>query len=160
MYLFKGVVFLVSSILVDKYQKWDRNVNIFIAFSSSSSVASWIIWNKYQVVWSAIIVISQLLTVIKPYIPFFKYVKELNQRSQKLDILCIDFEKLWYQIQNKKISMDNASDKYFDLKKKASEILTFNDDTIFSVSKYNENKANEKMKIYLKNNYNIEISIN
>ncbi|HOT14476.1 MAG TPA: hypothetical protein PK252_06910 [Bacteroidales bacterium] len=61
----------LSSILVDKYQKWDRNVNIFIAFSSSSSVASWIIWNKYQVVWSAIIVISQLLTVIKPYIPFF-----------------------------------------------------------------------------------------
>jgi hypothetical protein len=150
----------LSSILVYKYQRWDRNVNLYVAIASSSSVASWIIWSKYQLVWSTIIVISQLLTVIKPHIPFFKYVKELNQCSQKLDILSIDIEKLWHLLQYKRTSIDKASDKYFDLKKGASEILSFKDDTIFYASKKNVRKANERMKIFLKNNYNIDIDIN
>lgn len=154
----KFKAYLVS-ILVNKYQKWDRNINIFIALTSSTSVASWIIWEKYQLLWSIIIVLSQILTVIKPYFPYFKYVKELNDRSKKLDVLSIDFEKLWHSFQLKTLKNEDATNEYFNLKKSFNEILNFGDDIIFSTSKKDENKANQKMKIYLKNNFNIEINI-
>ncbi len=153
---FKFKAYLIS-ILVNKYQKWDRNINIFIAFAASSSIASWAIWQKYDLVWSLIIVASQVINVIKPYIPYFKFVKELNLRSQKLDILTIEYEQLWYQFNNRKISEDEAAKMYFDLKKRISELLNFGDDILFHTSKRNEKKANEKMKNYLKTNYNIKI---
>jgi hypothetical protein len=147
------------SILVSKYQRWERNTNIFVALVSSSSIASWAIWDKYQLVWSSIIVTSQIVTVLKPYFPYFKYVKELNSRSQKMDVLSIDFEKLWYDFQVNNLESKNVSDEFFRLKKIYNETLNFGDDIIFHTNKHDELKANQKMKIYLKNNYNIEISI-
>jgi len=148
------------SILVNKYQKWDRNINIFLALAASSSVASWAIWKKYEIVWSSIILASQVVNVIKPYIPYFKFVKELNMRSQKFDFLTIDYERLWYKFNNNKISEDIAVSEYFELKKKTSELLNFGDDILFSASKRDEKKANEKMKYFLKSNYNIDIDTN
>jgi hypothetical protein len=147
------------SILVNKYQKWDRNINIFTALASSTSVASWIIWEKYQLIWSIIIVLSQIVTVVKPYFPYFKYVRELSDRSQKIDSLSIDFEKLWHDFQVKTLNTNEASALYFNLKKSLNEILNFGDDIIFSTSKNDEQKANQKMKVYLKNNFNIEINL-
>ena len=147
-------------ILIEKYQKWDRNVNVFLALVSSTSIASWAIWKRYDFIWGFIIVVSQVLTVIKPYIPYFKYVKELNKRNQKLDSYCIDFEKLWYDFDNKVITEQEASRRYFSLKKAVSELLSFGDDVILSSSKKDVNKSNEKMKIFLKTNYNIDININ
>jgi hypothetical protein len=154
----KFKAFLIS-VLVTKYQKWERNTNIFVALVSSSSIASWAIWEKYQIVWSSIIVASQIVTVLKPYFPYFKYVKELNSRSQKMDVLSIDYEKLWYDFQVKNIDSKIASNEYFRLKRVYNEILNFGDDIVFNTRKSDENKANLKMKIYLKNNYNISIEL-
>jgi hypothetical protein len=147
------------SILVNKYQRWDRNINIFIALASSSSIATWIIWDKYQLLWSTIIVASQVLTVIKPYFPYFKYIRELNQRSHKMDSLSIDLEKLWHDFQVKTLKQSEVKKQYFNFKKTISEALNFGDDIIFSTSSKDINNANLKMKVYLKNNYNIDIFI-
>ena len=66
---FKG---FVLSILVIRFQKWDRNINIFLAVASSGSIAAWVVWNRFPFVWGAIIASSQVITVIKPYFPYFK----------------------------------------------------------------------------------------
>jgi hypothetical protein len=146
--------------LVNKFQKWDRNINIFLAIASSTSIAAWAIWKVNPLIWAAIIAASQVLTVIKPYFPYFKYVKELNAKSFRVDLLNIEFERLWYKLQNKKITEDEAVEIYFDLRKHTTEIFNFGDDTIFDVKKDIEQKANERMKVFLKNNYGISININ
>lgn len=146
--------------LVGKFQRWDRNINIFLAMASSGSIAAWAIWQVYPKVWGFIIAVSQVLTVLKPYFPYFKYVKELNSKSLSVDQINIEIEKLWYKMQNNKISEVDAVEAYFDIKKRTTEIFNFSDDIIFKVNKDIEQKANEKMKVFLKSNYNITININ
>lgn len=154
----KFKTFILSS-LVDKFQKWERNVNIVLAVTSSSSIAAQAIWNVYPFLWSGIIAGSQVLTVVKPYIPYFKYVTELNAKLARMENVNIEIEKLWYKLQNGKLSSDATAEAYFDLKTQITDILNFGNDTIFTTDKRIIDKANVKMKIFLKKDYNTEITI-
>lgn len=149
----------ILSYLIDKFQKLERNINIFLVIASSSSIAVWAIWKEYPFLWSGIIAGSQVLTVIKPYLPYFKYVKELNSKLPLIENINIEIEQLWYKLQQKKISDDEAAENYFEIKKQITKIINFADDTIFTVDKEMENKANERMKNFLKSNYNTQITI-
>lgn len=64
------------SILFEKYQHGDRFVNVLLDIASSGSIAAWAVWKSAPMVWGGIIAGSQLVTAIKPYFPYFKYVKE------------------------------------------------------------------------------------
>jgi hypothetical protein len=149
----------VIGLLTDLFQKRDRAMNIFLALTSSGSIAAWAIWDKYGMIWALIIAISQVVTVLKPYFPYYKYVKELNGKRLKIDDLNIDFEKLWDKIQTEKIREDEASEIYFELKKKFNEIMHFGDDAVFTASKEIQRKASDATRLFLKNDYNIEIEI-
>jgi|SRR5690554_622664 len=146
--------------IVERFQRWDRNLNIFLAIASSGSIAGWVIWNDISFLWAIIISVSQVFTVVKPYLPYFKYVKELNKKCYKLDSLIIDVEKLWYEFENNLIKEEMAAKSYFDLKKQINEIFTFGDDTIFKVTKRIKNKSNKSMKTYLRNEFGIQINLN
>jgi hypothetical protein len=146
-------------LLIDKFQKIDRNINIYLAIASSGSIAAWAIWDQFPMVWGIIIASTQVITVVKPYIPYFKYVKELKGKLLKIENLNIELERLWYYYTNKKISDEEIEARYFELKKEITEVLNFQDDTILTVTDEIEEKANNKMRIFLKTNYNLEIQI-
>src|SRR5258706_183583 len=93
---FKGYVL---SFLVERFQKWDRSINIFLAVASSTSIAAWAVWKVEPMIWAGIIAFSQLVTVTKPYFPYYKYVKELNSKLLRIENLNLEFEKLWNNIQ-------------------------------------------------------------
>lgn len=79
-------------------EMWDKRINIFLAITSSSSIAAWAIWQKYQMIWAIIIAISQIITAVKPFLPFkvrLKAVSDLNSRMQKISLDC---EKGWYSV--------------------------------------------------------------
>lgn len=67
--------------------------------------------------WGIIIACSQILNVIKPYIPYFKYIKELNSKSLRIEILNIDWEELWDKIYDEKMSEQEMSERYYELKR-------------------------------------------
>ena len=146
-------------LLVNAFQRWDRNINIFLALTSSGSIAAWAIWKKYEITWGIIIAMSQIVTVIKPYFPYYKYVKELNAKSLKIENLNIEFERLWDKLQRGKLDEDQAADIYYSLQKEGNEYFNFNDETVFLVTKKMKLKANVSMKLFLKSNYNIAITI-
>jgi len=148
------------SILVDKFQSWERTTNVFLAVASSGSIAAWAIWKIEPMIWATIIAISQFIMAIKPYFPYFKYIKEFNSKNIRIDYLNIEIEKLWYNFQNGKITEEDAGILYFDIKKQLVEILNFGDDTVFRVTNGVERKANEKMKVFFKNDYDINIDVN
>jgi hypothetical protein len=147
----------ILSLLVGRFQKLDRAINIFLAIASSASIGAWAIWKKYDMVWAAVIAASQTLTVIKPYIPFYKYAQELNSKCLRMANLNLDIERLWDKMQGQYISEEAASEMYYELKRHENTIFSFSDDLIFDVSKQFENKANSHVKNFLKRNYDIEI---
>lgn len=153
---FKG---FVLSILVIRFQKWDRNINIFLAVASSGSIAAWVVWNRFPFVWGAIIASSQVITVIKPYFPYFKLVNELNIKCNKVDLIDIDLERLWFKIQTNRISEDEYAEQYYEYRKQIVDIFNFADDSIFDVGTEMENRANLKMQTFLKTNYSINITV-
>lgn len=147
-------------LILEKFQKHERYINVFLAVASSGSIAAWAIWNVYPLLWGGIIALSQVVTVIKPYFPFYRHIKEINSKCSRLELLHIELEHLWYKVQHEKITEDECSDQFFSLKKQSVDILNFADDTIFDVSPSLEKVANERMDVYLKTNYNLTNTIN
>ena len=141
---------------VSKYQKYDRNINIFLALASSSSIGAWAIWNEYQILWAIIIAASNVVNIIKPYFPYSKYIKDLNERALSMQNLHLDYERLWYNFDNDQVLEDLATQKFFDLKSKGVTTLRLNDDTLVFEDEKIYQVAEEKMRSYVKNNYNVD----
>ena len=150
--------YYILGLLTDRYFKFDRNVNIFLTLTSSGSIAAWAVWDKFTWVWALIIAISQVLNLIKPYFQFSKYSKEFNQKYILLQNIVNNFEKFYFKVQHKKIDEEQALELFFDFKQEIEKTLNFSDETVFDVSNKMKNKANYKMKVYLKKNYNINLT--
>lgn len=151
---FKG---FILSLLVSRYQKMDRNLNIFLAIASSGSIAVWAIWKELPLFWSSIIAISQVVTVIKPHFPYSKMIKELNSRCYKMDLLNIELERFWRRFEIETIPTDLAMKILYDQKRSYAEILNFPDDLVFETPTKIENAANGKMRTYLKLQFGVII---
>lgn len=142
--------------LATKYQIINRRINVFLALTSSASIASWAIWNQLNFLWGLIIAASTVVNVIKPYFPFSKYIGEISRISVQLDNLSWEYEKLWYNYESGKHSEEDCFKLFMELKKRAIDILKFSEETIINENKKIEEKANKLMDIYLRNNFSIQ----
>jgi hypothetical protein len=128
-----------------------------IALASSTSVGAWAIWEKYPIIWSTIIVASQIATVIKPYFPYSKYVREFNIKCSKVDVIQTELEFLFERKQTAGSTELRVIEKeYMTLKRKINAVLEFSDDLLFVVSEKMEKLADEKLEDYLRINYGIQ----
>jgi hypothetical protein len=134
---------------VKYYQKWDLALNIFLAVTTSTSIAAWAIWQHYQLVWAVIIGISQFLTVAKPYFLFPKYIKAFNEKALYWQQLSFDLEILWDKINFSTVSEDKAKEAFFDYKKTSLTFDRMPDDIIFFHRDTTQRIAEEKCSLYL-----------
>ncbi|UZS00216.1 hypothetical protein [Chondrinema litorale] len=141
---------LYSNQILKKYQKFDLYLNVFLVIAASSSIGAWVIWQKLPYLWAVILGVSQLFTIIKPYLLFQKYIKVFSEKSLQWQYLTIDLEEFWYNINYKKMDEDNVSHKFFELKKKAVSFDNIPDDIIFFNHNKQLTKAEEETNIYLK----------
>lgn len=81
-----------------KYQKYDRNVNAFLALCSSGSIAAWAFIQKYPFYWGLVIAVSQVLSVLKPFLGHDRLGKELYGRVLDMELTYLELEKLWAEI--------------------------------------------------------------
>lgn len=139
-----------------EYKKKERNINIFLAVTSASSISSWVIWKEYAFIWASIIAISQLIQVIKPLFPFNSYIQELQNKEVLLGSINLELEKLWYKLQYDKITEKAMEREFFKIKEKINEALKFRDDIIFEETPSLESKATDKVQTFLKVTYNKE----
>lgn len=136
--------------LIKHYHAKERWLNIILALASSSSVGAWAVWNKYSMVWATIIAVSQVLTVVKPYFPFNKYLNELKDKKTLSNSLIVDFEDLWFQYDSENIDLNIASTEIKSLRYKMNEIYNFNEDLDQLDNKKIEKKASTRTTIYFK----------
>ena len=133
------------SAYVTRYYQWtDWIVNSFLVITTSSSVAAWILWKQFPLVWAIIIAISQLLMLLKPFLLFPKYVKTYNEKNLIFQHLSWELEKLWYNLENSIIDEQKAFDEYDRIKQKLIESDKFPEEVIIITHKKALEKAENK----------------
>lgn len=140
---------ILSSLVMKRYQKWDLAANIFLVITTSSSVAAWTFWKELPVLWALIIGLSQLLTIIKPYFLFPKYIKAFNEKSIQWQHLSLSLEETWFQFNNNLIDEVKAIDRFFELKRQTLTFDNIPDDIIFFNYKNIQFAAENQCEIYL-----------
>lgn len=110
----------------EKWSKIDEFLGKFysfiLSFVAAGSVAGWSLWKEYPVLWGAIITISQLMHVAKPYVPFIGDDRDMIEMSHEFDLLYLKYEKLWYNLEYDKLSKEDAEDQLYVLKEEECKI--------------------------------------
>ena len=85
----------------------DRILSIIIAIISSASVASWLIWKDLTILWAIIIGASNILTILKPYLPYEKRVSAVSYMLPELKVLINEVEYFYNIINSGKNDIDD-----------------------------------------------------
>lgn len=141
----------LAGCFVRKYQKYELWTNVGLAVVTSGSVAAWAVWEQDQlkVLWAVLIAISQVLTIIKPYFLFPKYIKVFNEKGQKWQQITVELEELWHEVDNDLVDEANAKKRYFSLRKKTLLLNNMPDDIIFFRFKSLQQEAEVNCETYL-----------
>ena len=59
----------------------DKFINFFLAVTSNGSICSWVIWKEYNYIWAGIIAASQLINVLKQFLPYRTRLKSTSALS-------------------------------------------------------------------------------
>ena len=151
-FVFKAYV--IDSMIM-RYQKYDKRINIWLAIVSSSSIAAWTVWHIVPQLWAGIIAMTQVIQAVKPYFPYSKYIRTLNEKSKLLHDTNRRFERLFFNIDYKALTTDEIADQYFNLKAEAEKVCFFSDDMNIAPKKSDIEYANQETAAYLKSNYDV-----
>jgi hypothetical protein len=77
-----------------------RTVELIKVFGSSGAIAGWVVWKDWPMLWSGIIAAAQLLDATKHVFPFARLHKAAGEMTVALELLCIDAEAEWAEIES------------------------------------------------------------
>lgn len=106
----------------DQCIKLQRMINVFLAITSSGAIAAWAIWKDYPFIWAGIIAISQVITAIKPYLPFEKRIEVMDEIIVQFTRLCNEMEAKWFYIANGTMTEEQINELYYDIEKRWTDI--------------------------------------
>ena len=115
-------VFYLESYL-ERTVSIDRNINMFLAIASSSSIASWVVWNDLSIIWAAIIAISQAITAVKPYLPYTKRLRSLQGITNDLESLFLAMEDHWFKVSEGILTEEEIHKLHMRCKEKRRQII-------------------------------------
>lgn len=111
-----------NSIYINRYhakvEKTDRQLNMFTAIASSSSIAGWLVWKDVWFIWTIIIAASQVLAAVKPYLPFKEQLRALSLFGPDLDGLALAAEEGWFAVSHGRLTDEEIHKQTIALKKK------------------------------------------
>jgi hypothetical protein len=102
--------------------RWGRLASFGLALTSASSVATWALWQQHTRIWAIIIGVGQLAQVALPYVPFLKNEKEYLGMSFEFENLYLEYEQLWYDLQDKTVTETSAKERLTQLRAREIEI--------------------------------------
>ena len=76
----------------------DKAVNIFLAITSSSSIAAWALWREFTWVWPVLIAGAQVISAVKPFLPYNQQRKAVVSLSDAFQSICLQIENHWYSV--------------------------------------------------------------
>lgn len=135
------------------YQWWERSIKIFLALSSSTSIASWAIWQDLSIVWASIIALSQVINSIKHLLPLAQREKLIRQVLPELTDLHMEVENNYYDVSNGLLSDKGIHELTIKLKKRKSSIVAKLDECSLPDNQKLMTSAEERANIYLDGYY-------
>jgi len=133
---------------------WDKAINIFLAITSSASIAAWAIWQQHQIVWAVIIALSQIITAIKPFLPYKQRLKAIGELNDKIQEVSLECEKGWYFVAEGKLTEEKIHNLCISLRDKGlSAERKHLKNLVLPKNKKILRKAEEDADMYLTNNY-------
>lgn len=101
----------------------DRSINIFLALTSSGSIAGWAIWQNYALLWAIIVASSQVATIINKFLPYKTRMKNLSKLLIELESIMLCAEEDWYDISEGLLTKREIHDLQLSIKHKKHEAL-------------------------------------
>jgi len=150
---------IYASILNARSRKTERLINGFIAVASSGSAAAWWFWDAIPWLWPLIIIGSQLLNILKPYIPSLSNLKLLHDLQWHYESKYHEYDQLWLRISMQALTSEQIDEKYKELSdrffKESNKYQRIRSD-----DKEIKRLATKEWDIILKNKYGIKEVIN
>ncbi len=88
----------------------DRRITGFLALTSSSSIAGWVVWKDYSFVWGSLIAASQVINALRPVLPYQKRIAPLRALSYAYEDLFLQIEAKWGAIERGEFSEEEIDD--------------------------------------------------
>lgn len=111
---------------LEKLESTDRAFKIFLAITSSGSIAGWAIWKNLSLLWAIIIASSQVINVIKPFLPYEARLKSLFGLFNALENLMLSTEDRWYDVSEGKLTEKEIHDLQMEVKRKKVDAIIKN----------------------------------
>ena len=86
--------------LIRRYSNRDKYTKIFLAAMSSSTVASWGIWDEIDILWKGLSAISAVTAIALPILDWPKIVSRMSDLVGKWSRIEYEYENLWLELQN------------------------------------------------------------
>ncbi len=141
----------------DQCIRIERMINVFLAITSSGAIAAWAVWTKFPVMWAAIIAISQVITAIKPYLPYEKRIDGLFDIIKQYSVICNEIEAKWFYVSKGLLTEEQINEQNTNFEKRWTEVETksLKGDSIPADNKLAE-ISEEKKNTYFEINFNVK----
>lgn len=144
---------LYLDLYYQRTEKINRNIDIFLALVSSGSIGAWAVWQDLTLIWTVLIAASQIISVVKHFLPYRRRQTNLNRHIWSLQQIFSNAEQNWYsviegELEDKEIH--NLTTKY--RKEKNGLSLTYIDPPLPHNKRLQERAEIEADK-YFKNHY-------
>jgi hypothetical protein len=114
-----------------KTETIDRFLSGFSAITSSAAVAGWVLWREtvsvygmtfnFGLIWGAFIMLAQVISAVKEYLPYKKRLNSLSSLSNDLNTLAITMENDWFKVSRGLLTDTEINDLHMDLKRRIRE---------------------------------------
>ena len=97
--------------IVERYKRRDKTAQIFLAVTTSGTVAGWALWNELPAAWQTLSAASSLVAVALPILSYPSKVEVAADLFGRWTELCSEYERLWVSAQDgtREISDDQMS---------------------------------------------------
>jgi len=101
----------------------DKGINIFLACTSSGSIAGWAVWREIAIVWAIIIAMSQVVTVVKNFLPYKARIKAVSSLIHDLEDVLLRAEEKWFDVSEGRLTEEEINKLRFDIRTKKTNAL-------------------------------------
>ncbi len=102
---------------------WDKAIKMFLAVTSSSSIAGWALWKEAEIFWMVLIAGSQVIMAIRSFLPYKNRQKALSGLLTGLESLLVKAEQKWFSVSEGELTDKQVHNLQFQVRTKKIELL-------------------------------------
>lgn len=141
-------------LLLERSERIDRGLKMFLAIASSSSIGAWVIWKQFSWVWATIIACSQVVSAIIQYLPYRHRIKTYSSLLNELEEIMIQAEFKWHAIADGQMTEAEINKSRFSVRANKQKALKKHIHTTIPVNEKLQGKAEQSAIAYFNTFYN------